>query len=380
MLAVIKKPIYFLFLLLFFWGCSSDDEPIVPVVDPPTGEPVDDLFAAQLNSRLDDQVMGYSYVILRNGEIAHEGAGGLARTSEDGEMEMATDLPMHIASISKWITTVATLSVLEQNGLATSTSVAAYFPPDWTVGPGIETLTFMDLLAQRGGLNQYGTNSFNANRFDSLKQIVADGAEGLRIKLYKNNHHSLFRVILPVLDDNLNNLDGQYTPVTTGLEYEEIVKEIVFDPLNVEADLTASSLNNTVRAYANKSDTGNGLGGNVDFTEVGAAYGWHISVADLAEVWRAAWYTDILINEEIRSEMTDNTAGLFETRDGQYGRYYMKDGAWWYSSQPRRQIQTIAAHFPDDTDLLIYINSALDSNGWLGSVVIQAYEDSRIPG
>lgn len=370
-------------LLMFLGACSTDEEPMSPSPNPPIEEePIDDIdpLAAQLEAQLRDRVMGYTYVILRNGEVAYEGSGGLARNAADGEQAMSTELPMHIASISKWVTTVATLSILEQNDIPTNTSVAPFFPADWTLGPGIETLTFMNLLAQRAGLNQYGTNSFNANRYDSLKHIVSEGAEGVRVKLYNNNHHALFRVILPVLSDQLNNEVNDYTPVTTGLAYEEIVKAVLFDPFQIEADLTANSVNGLIRAYANKTDTGGGLGGNVDFTQVGAAYGWHISASDLAQVWRRSWYTSIHIDEDTRASMMENTAGLFETRDGVYGRYYMKDGAWWYSNEPQRQLQTIAAHFPDDTDVIIYINSALDNNGWLGSVVIKAYEDSRLPG
>ncbi|MEQ9297574.1 MAG: serine hydrolase domain-containing protein [Cyclobacteriaceae bacterium] len=384
MLTKIYAHLWAVLFLTVLLACSTDDEPVAPDSQPPIEEEIpeapSDPLAIQLDTRLNDKVMGFAYVILRDGEVAFEGTGGLARNTTDGERAMSTEYPMHIASVSKWVTTLTTLSILEENDISSNTSVAPYFPVDWTLGPGIETLTFMDLLAQRGGFNQYGSNSFNANRYDSLKQIVESGAEGLRLKLYNNNHHALFRVILPVLNDQLNNQEGQYTPAITGLAYETVVKETLFDPLQLEADLTASSVSNTIKAYANKADTGGGSGSNVDFTEVGAAYGWHISVADLAEVWRAAWYTDIFINEGTRTEMTSNTAGLFETRDGLYGRYFMKDGAWWYSNQPQRQLQTIIAHFPDDTDVIIFINSALDSNGWLGSVVIEAYEDSRLPG
>ena len=324
--------------------------------------------------------MGYAYVILRNGEVAVQGQGGLSRNDTDGRRAMATDQPMHIASLSKWITTVATLSLLQQHDISFTATVAPYFPADWTLGPGISTLTFMDLLAQQGGFNQYGTNSFNANQYDSLKQIIENGAEELRVKRYNNNHHALFRIILPILSDQLQGVEAQYTPVTTGLAYEEIVRALLFEPYQIEADLTASSVSPLIRAYADRSDTGQGLGGFVDFTQVGGAYGWHLSVEDLATVWRVAWYTDVFLNEETRTAMTTNTVGLFETRDGTYGRYFMKDGAWWYSNEPQRQLQTIAVHFPDDTDVLIYINSALDNNGWLGSLAIQAYEDSRLPG
>lgn len=368
-------------LLTVLSACTTDDESVAPNPQPPIEEEIStDPLAIQLDARLNDQVMGYAYVILRDGEVAFEGTGGLASNATDGERTMSTEYPMHIASVSKWVTTLTTLSILEENDISSNTSVAPYFPADWTLGPGIESLTFMDLLAQRGGLNQYGSNSFNANRYDSLKQIVGSGAEEVQVKHYNNNHHSLFRVILPVLTDQLHNQTGQYSPSTTGMAYEEIVKQTLFDPLNIDADLQASTMDDLVLVYDDLTDGGLGDGGNADFTEVGGAYGWHISIADLAEVWRAAWYTNMFISEEIRVEMTENTAGLFQTTDGLYGRYFIKDGAWAYADLPQPQLQTIAVHFPDDTDVIIFINSALDSNGWLGSVVIQAYEDSRLPG
>ena len=359
--------------LVLLSSCSNDSEeistgPIVP----------DDPLAAELEDKLEGNTMGYAYLVLRDGAIAASKGSGFARSASDGGSPMLTSTPMHVASLSKFITTVTTLHLLEEYQISTEASISPYFPSDWELGPGVTELTFMDFLAQQAGLNEYGTFFFRANHYDSLKQLIANGAENPQVKFYNNNHHSFMRVVLPVLVDQQNGTDRTYDPFNTAISYRDIVKTELFDPIGAIGTLNSADLD-VALAYGGADDNNSGLGGSLDFSLVGGAYGWHISAADFTTLWQKVWHTEEIFSSSMREEMQENRAGLFETYSGRNGTYYIKNGWWFYSTNPDQEIQTVAIHFPDNTDLIVYINSVIDGRHvGITSLAVDAYEESLL--
>ena len=371
--------IIFCVVLLVFTSCSKDEEPVPEVL--PKGNPVgplpDDPFAATLETRLRGRVMGYAYVVMRDGNVIYNGSGGMARNERDGNLEMTTETPMHVASISKFLTTVGALKVMDKYEIPPSASVEDFLPPDWNQGPGIENLSLIELLSQKGGLNQHGSINFIATHFDSLKFIIAQGAEKEKSKFYSNTHHSLFRIILPVMQDKQNGIERVYDEMNTALSYEEIIRDELFIPTETEGSL-ATDLPGNAFYYRTRDDSDSGLGAGSRFTSVAGAFGWHLSAVDLATIWQTVWYSEDLISEKNRDLMEEETAGLFESYRGRYGYYYMKAGLWRYGEESAREQQTVAIHFPDDTDVVIYINSKINGRfSWISNLAISSYEESR---
>ena len=348
-------------------GCQSDEPQPAELEDP---------IAIHIQELLEEEVMGYSYVILRDGEIAAEEGFGRARNELDGNIAMESTTPMHVASISKFFTTVTTLKLLEKTGISADSSVVAFLPSDWVIGPGIDRLSFKHIISQTGGFNHYGTQGFTANRYDSLKFIVEEGAERAKLKFYSNSHHSLLRVILPVMDDLTNNIEGVYDENSVGFKYESLVDTYLFDPINVEAALGASSLE-VAMAYSGPEDSGSGLGANTFFTPVAGAYGWHLSAQDLGILWSKVWYSEDLISADSRDLMKATTAGLFDSFQGNYGFYFIKTGSWTYGNSPTRRIQTTAIHFPDNVDVILFVNSPPSRSFGPTGIAVQAYEMSQ---
>ena len=58
--------------------------------------------------------MGYQYVLIKDGKIAAEGAGGKARTGTDGNLDMTTSTPQNIGSLTKFLTGTTMISLLEK--------------------------------------------------------------------------------------------------------------------------------------------------------------------------------------------------------------------------------------------------------------------------
>jgi CubicO group peptidase (beta-lactamase class C family) len=315
--------------------------------------------------------MGYSYVIMQNGQVVHADAGGRSRNGADGATDMTLEDKIHIASVSKFITTVATLHLLEtKNGVDEKTQVIEYLPARWMKGPGINNITFLDLIAQQSGLFLFGTQNRLACRFDSLAMYISTGSSLNKQKQYTNTHHALMRVILPRLWDKYRPNDGDYDADFTSSVYESLVQELLLEPLDINASCN-SNLGNVALAYINSTDTGNGNDpGNL--TSLAGGFGWYMNALELAKFWAYSWYTNDFINDDSRKIMTDNTAGLWNTTIGDEGTYYNKLGGWDIGGS----LGAIAMHYPNDVDLIVLINSRMDNGLSLVSLARDTFDDS----
>lgn len=332
-----------------------------------------DLFEENVVDALDGKVMGYSYVIMQDGQVVHANAGGRSRNAADGQANMTINDKIHIASISKFITTVAAMHLLENNpDLNENSLVSEYLPPQWNIGEGFEGVTFLDLLAQRAGLNVFGSQNSQACRFDSLALYVASGATQPKDKQYTNSHHGLMRVILPRLWDKYRPNDGIIDDDFTANVYSSLVQELLFEPIEITASCDVP-VSNLALAYVNPTDTDAGRdAGNL--TNRAGGFGWYLSSVEVAKFWAYAWYTDTFINDDSRQIMTDNTAGLWNTTTGDKGTYFNKVGGWNFGDG--ESYNCIALHYPNNVDLIVLTNSNHTDGTGMVTLGRETYDNS----
>ena len=138
---------------------------------------------------------GYAVVITK-GNKSTAAAGGWAKRPVDGGVKMTTNTRSFIASSTKPITAIATLQLLEANNLTLAHKIAPWLPANWQKGPGINQLTFRDLLQHRTGFNQIFKNLSQSqkanwgNDWDGLKWIVKNGAIPGSSASYKNANYA----------------------------------------------------------------------------------------------------------------------------------------------------------------------------------------------
>jgi len=337
-----------------------------------------DKFEENLIDELDGKVMGYAYVITDKGAVVAQGAGGLARAGNDGEKPMSVDERMQVASVSKSITTAATLSLLEDKGISVNAKVAPYLPLLWQKGPGFENVTFFELLNHSPGMNVIGTQSFNATRFDSLKFYVQQGATQPKTPVYSNTHHGMLRVILPKLYGMAGPSAG-YDEDFCASAYKQIVQEILFDKINVANADCKPPVNSPLLAYSGPNDT-SGNGGTADFSKVSGGTGWNLSCLELAKYWAYLWNTETFMSASMRNTMRDNELGLWNTiESGEHGdKYYCKLGGWDFNNTaPETQgnwMNSAVVQYPDGIQVTIFTNSPGPKG--LSTVARDAYDNA----
>jgi CubicO group peptidase (beta-lactamase class C family) len=328
-----------------------------------------DAFETNIRSFFITRSVGFSYVIVQNGvEVRSDGVGN-GRTNADGQRAMSVNDRMHIASVSKTITTAAVLRLIEDTpGLSLDSSIEPYLPAHdpttgaWDRHVSIGFLTFRQLLSHSTGFDftiiAGGPTSDN-NDDASLQEVIANGSTLTKIPRYANQHHALFRVIVP------NVLDWPRTRGESDEDYHsrvfgEYVQQVVFDPAGITAGSPVPPVNPNLY-YAWQDGGLPGVGGTVDFSTHYGAYGWYLSAMDLGAFLATLRHTEDIITAASRQIMDADELGYWNSREGENGTYRMKQGGWIYTSNPlRRGLQAIIANYSAGVQAAVIVNSRPD--------------------
>jgi D-alanyl-D-alanine carboxypeptidase len=321
-----------------------------------------DLFEQNVRDAFAGSV-GLTYAIARDGTLVRAGEVGFGRTQFEpaGTRLMDRHQRMHIASVSKTITTAAVLRLLEDtDGVGLDSSIEPYLPPSWTRGPGVGAITFRRLLAHKSGfffgLVEVGeTDDLLAEHIESGNILSQETA------VYDNVHHALFRVIVPYLLGEEHTDSSETEARFHSRVFGEYVQEVVFTPAGVTSDrATTVPPENSNRYYPWPYDDEPGDEGT-DFTLSYGAYGWYMSVVDVAAVLAYLRFTEEIISDESRAIMDDEQLGWWNTRTGDHGTYTMKQGGWrWTSTPAEKGMQSIAANLAAGVQAVVIINSRRD--------------------
>jgi CubicO group peptidase (beta-lactamase class C family) len=148
-------------------------------------------FADRIERRLlNGNVVGFALAISEGGITAASAGGGFARlplvdSDEDGVAFTATK-DMNVFSVSKTITAIATLQLMEALDLEPQDPISDYLPGAWDKGPGFgaDGITFEELLTHRTGIEQAiaaqiidGVELPDTNKWEGLELIVEQGVD-----------------------------------------------------------------------------------------------------------------------------------------------------------------------------------------------------------
>jgi len=350
-----------------------------------------DRFHVNVLLAFENQSVGYSYAIAVGGQLERFGAGGLgdegfARTSADPpETQQSPTKEMNIASISKPITAVALLRLMEANGVGPDDSIAPYLPPSWTKGACIpegqcsSDLTFRDLLTHRSGLDANNNGPYD---YASLRTYVEQGVNpAFKTFVYQNANFALLaRVVLPMLL-GLDPEDAADPAVSASALYRFAVASFLFQPIGVVADCLPTDANRTFLyrfPYANT--TGRDPG---DWTPFCGSGGWYLSAVELLNFFAHVRYDDAILSPLARQAMDFGFLGWMNPVDysfaaGTFGTYRGHGGDLGVDPTVDNGADTCAMNFPEDVQAVVLINSHGGAYPYQCAALKQAYEDAWI--
>jgi len=327
-------------------------------------------------NRLNGKVVGYACFI---GQSLTFQAYGNARTAADAPAKpFLSSTKMPVASVSKVVTALAAIRILDQHNLSLDAAIGPYFPADWTLGTNVAAITFRELLTHTSGINNYGnTPQDYADLQQFFSTITIDPAN--KVPFYSNYNFSVFRILLPIIDGFVD--DPANRPAKLAAAYIKIVQTNVFEPVGVvgaDAKPPASGPQATGYAYSYAfPGTSQGWDWKDDTLSVGAA-GWYLSVEDLAHVLVSLNKDDglILTDAQLQAMLPRPKPLGWDVATGY--RYIEKNGGWGWNGT---SLSTSIAIFGPGVIGVLFINSDISGEPGVGAdtVLREAYMKALTP-
>ncbi len=359
-----------------------------PVVDTPPSGLLYHLdvegFGTALHNLLSSCVVGYSMQLRRNGRTVLNRQFGKARTPAGGNVDWTAGVPMHIASSSKLITSIALTRVLRDRNLSPDTFIVDWLPAYWQKGHHANRITFRHLLTHTSGLNFGG--SITPSDFAFMKTQIARGTTNLGQEAYRNVNYGLLRILISTLSGQVPagatfsmfglDLNDNFWDVTTINAYRSYVMDNVFAPAGVSAPTLDHPDDNALAYPFPVVEPGWDSG---DLSTMSGGIAWHISTGDLLDVMGALRRGGAILTPAQAEAMLESKFGLDVKQNTSLGRLYAKGGFWGNPAGTCFE-QSNAYFLPKGMELVILANSPFCAAGQaFMPAVTKAIEDNIKP-
>lgn len=187
------------------------------------------------------------FIVVKNGRVLYEDYKGYANTKTGEKITAYT--PIHLASVSKVLTCIAILRLVQQDNIVLDQKVT-----DWLPSFPYKNTTIRTLLNHRSGLQHYANFARLMKKRWNRQKILSNQ------DVYELLVENKFRLITPN-DTHFDYCNTNYIILAliiekaTGLNYQKAMQELVFKPLGMKNTYVFNYT--TDRETASKSYRGN---------------------------------------------------------------------------------------------------------------------------
>lgn len=331
---------------------------------PQTLQAIDPDWQGVFDAALGSTAEGYAWIAFKDGQLVAEGQAGDVRSpyqTPNGNVSWTLDSRINLASVSKPITAVGVIKLLNDQGISLDTpffpSIQNQVP---TVGPGVDTVTFRDLLTMKSGLQPDGTLYLSEPFWDFLNRYLQQGLVGTPGVTYAYSN------------TNFSILAGAIEEIS-GSPYVEYMKPEVLTSMGISTGLFNPVPDPSDTATLSYSGQGDQTGGQFwpEMQMVGPG-GWIAPANELIKFLTGV-RNDAVLSAALTEEMLTGELGWY-TYNGKYGAYYHHNGGLVNGATPTQGLNTGIIHFSNGYDALLLVNSPLPT---IISLMIQAFETQK---
>lgn len=342
----------------------------------------------KIDSTINQQAVGYGYIIINNGLQMSSNAYGNARTANDPPAAaMALNARSNAASVTKTMTAVAALKLLAAKNVSVNSSIAPYLPGSWQLGQGVSAITFAQLLTHTSGIR----DSLNPDTsYANLKATMAQAIlPANKVYNYQNANFALFRILIPYLN-GFNDAGVQDIAAATDSRYLTYMNGVY----NPDISITCKPGPNAVLSYPYPPGAAHGTDWS-DWTDLCGAGGLQLSVQDMgvfiAHLMLGSYLpkTSNNPNETTLPQMVNNKFGWDYSWPATYGTCVAKNGDLGGGTPFVPILSTLFVYCPDtqlgfvglaNSTLPVMPTHNYGFNGALDDIVFQTYTASWSPG
>lgn len=384
------KQLFLIYLFASFFSCEVEDS----FNDLQTNVPVFDINVFEENiidyvESGGDSPIGWAYTISKNGNLQRSNAFGKARNSADGTLDFTLNKEINVASVSKFYTAIAVMQLLEANDLTIEDNIADWLPESWVKGPGVNGLSFKDLLKHESGLQSTNNNFDTTLGYQGLRNCIQTGVVNAKTRTYLNVNFALYRVLIPSLWSNLEGspvIDIE-NDANTQFMYLLYMQQNIFDRLSLPLVGCFPESRDISTLYYNVNDGSNNGGVYYgDWNNKSGGGGYFMTTLEMSKVNAYFEHTEVLVNKDQRDLMKLHRLGMdvADPADEIHGNYYGKAGSIGTSSDPTvsQGVRTQIVMFPGTgVDCVVVMNSqgvTLEGTNSLRQMIYNAYNDAWV--
>jgi CubicO group peptidase (beta-lactamase class C family) len=361
-------------------------------------------------------VMGYQYVLIKDGRIVSEKFGGKARNGSDGNMNMTATTPVNVGSLQKFVTGTTMINLFEKPGPKTDSGyknggfkqnldkpIWGEFPQVWLKlipgptqsGNTVRSIDFRQLLQHRSGFD---------DEYEKNRTVIGFLSEGFNPAQYDKREYSninfvLAGYLLPLierhnlnydLDIATNNLStaeaDKYVRGQLGKRMDEIFNERIFSKMtpkiNPSCDAKNELKNTAAYGYDSKTDTKGIITSSIETQGHCAGQGGYFySARDFANYVAHFSNSELIVSKAARDFMfsdtmkdpDDRVVWTVATGDNwMKAKFNMPFVAW--SNGITNGTKTVLVRLPQNHYLILFANSDDLSVGQLYNAGVAAFK------
>jgi CubicO group peptidase (beta-lactamase class C family) len=335
-------------------------------------------FCDALHAALKDSVAGYVMRMRQNGATIYTLEWNWAKEPVDGGEGWNPDVRMHIASCSKLVTAIAMTKLLHDKGISYDAPIISHLPNYWVKGPGVDKITFAQLMTHHSGLAYQLPTS--ASDYAFMKAQVAAGVPNIGKYSYQNMNFGLCRILISTINGNIapsttfplsflpdaNDMAWDYVTINA---YAAYVNSHVFSPSGVSGPTLTHPSPDALAYTFPVSGSGWNSG---DLSTMAGGAGWHMSVDDLLSVMHTFRKAGSILPATEAQNILDRSFGIDLTLPTPLGDLYNKNGLW--ADGAGHTEQSLAYFFPQNIECVVLANSPIGNPAkFFRDVVTQIY-------
>jgi CubicO group peptidase (beta-lactamase class C family) len=335
-------------------------------------------FGTAMHTLLKDNVVGYMLQVRQNDQLVYNLIWNFAQTPADANKGWNENTRMHVASVSKYLTAVGMVKVLDSKNISYDAKIAGYLPSHWCRGNNIDKITFRHLLQHKSGFSTGGSSSDYA----FMKARVAGGVPGVGGYDYENMNFGLMRLLIPIINGDVPKnatfvsdaaLNDQAWDAVTLYHYKSYMQSKVFTPAGVaNVDFAPANPNALAYVFPNSGAKGWNSG---DLASVAGGAAWRLSTKELLNVMGTIRRKNSIIPADKAQYILDNYFGIDQAIDTPAGKIYNKNGAW--GTGDGKTEQCVAYFLPNNTEVVVFVNSKIGAQNFsLRGLVKDVYLNS----
>ncbi|KAM6513152.1 hypothetical protein FALCPG4_015617 [Fusarium falciforme] len=275
-------------------------------------------FAENIRIQLEGKGCKYALMV-RYGPAIWAAADGPKRTATTPPAQDFTVFDrFNPASVTKVVTAVALLNVLEKRSLTINEPISNHLPSTWEIGPSVDTITVKELLSMTSGFRG------GSKTYEQLRALVKNGINlGDKVPSYANCNYALARIVVAYLKGNDETVVDQAKE--TSKNFIDYVQQNAFDRLGIPGVEWKPEADAPTLFYPTPPGDSPGTAyGN--WTLIAGSAGVHCSIAELSMFLNSLATTNVLLSAAMRSQMDTHGMGWGKLTDVNIGWYYRKVG------------------------------------------------------